>query len=402
MLEAATHEEIRTEGIKPIEREGLKRLVERRPNLKKVACIQGSDLSNRDVIEYGYLRNMSYLLQQASGTLMELWLSRGFTRETADGLFSLLIETAGEKGWLGREQGERLVLAKDRLLDDIEHFSEWLKIHGEEDIRGLLGTRFDGIDRSKYKVDSERFPGVVVIEAGDTETYKKIVGQDFAAGSGNKGSVGAYGLSFGEGEMRGRILVIDVTMARVKTPEHEYRHFLFGKLAKDLEITPEVGKRLMRKSLEGRLRQKREIERRLERPSSRREDVVGRALLEIEMERLKPSASFAAGAELATYPNGPIEVAFRGFRNEFLSLAAEGIWPKRVDVYFGNRLDAAKKDANWNYFRQEVILMKNMLEEARKRGIEPADLAFLVAGSRSMQQAAKNVYLELQARGERL
>lgn len=364
-------------------------------------------IETRDVLEFVAIRNMASALQESSDKLGNLPdLRGGYSREQAEQIFDEIISSPDRN--LSQQQRKALERGRDVILDSIDEFNAWRDEHTEEDVYSLLGGRFAEADRSKLRIDTTRFPGAVVVEATDTETYQAIRGKET--------SLGFYSKDLGEGILKGRILVVNSSEAHKDIDRHEYQHFIFAEASKDVEFLPEVSERKIKREeektekaykkkkaklenekLDAELAIEKEYEDygRVRSETSKRLNSAEAKLRELPI--LLATSRTAREAKYRTYPEGPIRGAFTKFRNEFMAYtSSDGSKRVRFEVYFGDSLKPAQDDPYFEIFQAEVDLLKGILTLAERKGISNDRLGYLVGSSRNMQQAAKFVYLETQ------
>jgi len=363
-------------------------------------------VETRDILEFAAIRNMAGAIQEASDKLAELPnLRGGYSRDQAEQVFDEIIASPDRN--LSQQQKDALERGRDIILDSIDEFNAWRDEHSDGDVYSLLGGRFAEVDRSKLRVDTTRFPGAVVVEATDVETYQAIRDKET--------SLGFYSEDLGEGILKGRVLVVNAAEAHDDTDRHEYQHFLFAQASKDVEFSPEVSERKIK-------REEEKSEKAYKRRKAKLEDEKLDAELAVDEEyedygRITPETSrrlssveaklrelpallvtshTAREAKYRTYPEGPIRDAFTKFRNEFMAYTSGGSKRARFDTYFGDSLKPAQEDPYFETFQAESDLLKGILTLAERKSISSDRLGYLVGSSRSMQQAAKFVYLEAQ------
>lgn len=364
----------------------------------------------RDILEYAAIKNIARALEASSENLANLTIDGEYSNEKVEKSFEELINKF--KNELSQKQIEVLQRALNTILKSISEFNEWKTDHKADDIFTLLGDQFTNIDKAKAKVDTDRFPGVVVLELDD-ESYRTI--RDGYRTIKDKSNNAFYGNNLGNGVLKGRVIVINSSIAHDKTARHEYQHFLFSQVANDIEILPEVSarkieeenislmnaytnkkKRLEEERLEAELAVDEEYE-----EIGRVSNVTSNKLSEAEKKLDKLPKQLALSkitieVKHKTYPEGPIKDAFNRFKNELMAYA---VGQKKVsfETYFGDTLISAQENPYFPVFRAEMDLVRGLLSQAEKKGIPNETIGFLVGCARNMQQAAKYIYLEIQS-----
>lgn len=328
----------------------------------------------------------------------------GGTRQRTEELFGQSITRFRPN--LSQKQQYVLEQAKNNILDDIDTFNIWAQAQTPETLASLSGEIFPMVDPQHLRLDTQRFPGAVLIEVTNPETFRQIrVGEK---------TQGFYNPDLGEGLLKGRILVVNVSEEiNEDVARHEYQHFLFAHAADELEFVPEVSKRKAiaqtqkdahmfhskRKKLQNTL-----MEARLDAEDEHAEigvvtpetaqklSIITSQLKELpQQESIKHTAREVA---FGTYPDGPIRRAFHTFRNEMMAYSTGEATQLRFDAYFGKTLETAAQDPYYEQFKVEVELVKGLLQFALRKGVSLKQLGYVVGCSRNMQQAAKYIYLE--------
>jgi len=364
-------------------------------------------IETRDILEFAAVRNMASVIQETSDKLATLQNSRGgYSRDQAERIFDKIIASPDRN--LSQQQKEALERGRNTILNSIDEFNTWRDEHTEDHIYSLLGGRFTKVNRSKLHIDTTRFPGAVVIEATDTETYQAIRGKE-------KTSLGFYSEDLGEEMLKGRVLVINASEAHDDTDRHEYQHFIFALGSKDVELLPEVSERKIKREEEKSEKAYKKKESKLENEKLDAELAVeeeyenyGRVRSETskrlsgaetklrELPTLLATSHAAREVKHRTYPEGPVKDAFTKFRNEFMAYTSGGSKRARFDTCFGDLLKPTQNDPYYEAFQAEADLLKGLLTLAERKGVSNDRIGYLVGSSRSMQQAAKFVYLETQ------
>ncbi len=386
--------------VKPISKSELREIIKKR---KTGELTLDSSTTTRDIIEYAYIRNMTYLIELSCRELLK-HKREDFDQPAVAEKIEGIIDQFAQEYLFSAIQKEKFLAAKDKLIAGIVKFDK--EIADGFDIAANLGPRFEGVPREHLNIDSSSYPGAVIVLVENAESYKKI--------RGGKVSKGFYNRIFGQRAVKGRVIVVNKGEAHQNTANHEYFHFLYSQLAEDLQIIPETTGEVKTSTSELEIEFERldaEIRRLKERrvtdlqyqgkvSSDTREKLSARisewnaALVEQE------DYEFMQAARISTYPRGEIRELFDKFRNEFYAYAFGGNRNLIGEVstlpapYFGDTLRPAIDHPRFKAIYGQIMKIFDFsLRVAYEKGMKPNQIAGVILGSRNFEQVIKNIQI---------
>lgn len=399
--------------FQPITKGDLRALIDlhKKGDFFPTSTLSCEDITRRDIVEYAHTRQMAYCIDQLALKIKDF----DFSIEPVDKLRQemrdviLDVDTIPDGLSLTPSQRQAVENGMDLFIDDLVAFKRNVLVEGGEDyVKSHLGVRFQGLSEGSYTIDSKSYPGAVVVRIHSKSDYAKFAPER---------TKGVYARDLGEGQLKGRVLVLNGQSSDEEVEFHEYLHYLNRKLM-HLETMPTKEDKADIARAESRIDIEEKIsdleEKRYTSNNGQNAEIEEKIRMLKEQNRIVGEQAYAS---LVTYKNPLLKTAFDRTRDEILAytLGTPSITSNKINraanednsesggysdfetgVLGKELISELQNYSDGRWFLSEFKSLQSVIIAASKKGVGLGEIGLIVLGSRNLEQASKFVYLHLQ------